>query len=426
MSEYGGAAIGGHRVVVMAPETTPGIDSAGPGQMMRRTSADFALVGSAITSDEIRPSNQVANFWLGPRSIKGQIAGDLSAGSCTMLFEGLLRSPFTAGTTLTPLPGATLTQDLGLSILAVPGQDLVAAGFRGGDIVRLNGVGGDASADNAIDFITTTAFATQLNLYNSAVVFAAGASPDIVAVVGAKCFMPATGLQKFTYTIEDQFLDRDVVERFAGCVVDGLTITASASGIATFVATLTGQTMVQAVYPLYGVPAQITTSPPLMACGGVLMLNGERIGYITSFALGIAAETNADANCASNTLDTILQGRLRVTGSLSILMISNDQMVSDMLAENTFQISLLLTDSTSPGADFISIFLPVVKLLTGNTSDSATAIVQTFTFQALEQTTDPTLDGSTIVIQDSLGPSTMAAPAGGWVFGVSGFGTGAF
>jgi hypothetical protein len=80
-------------------------------------------------------------------------------------------------------------------------------------------------------------------------------------------------------------------------------------------------------------------------------------------------------------------------------------MVADFLNENEVDLNFFLTSSPAQNADFVSLYLPRVKLMAQTRQDSQTAIRRNFNFTAMRQVNGgvgTAWDATTMVLQDSL------------------------
>ena len=97
----------------------------------------------------------------------------------------------------------------------------------------------------------------------------------------------------------------------------------------------------------------------------------------------------------------IFPGTMRLRGSISCYMAA-DGMKADFLAENEVSLGFVMTTSPAPGADFVSVFIPRVKLMASNKTDGDKAIMRSYNFVGLEALPGSYTPGDTsIVIQDS-------------------------
>lgn len=101
-------------------ETTFGTQSVAAGQLIRRVSSSLTLTKDAITSNEVRPDQQVQDMRHGSRRVGGSIQGELSYGTYDDFIAAALRSTWSSDKIASGLltPSFTIEQyypDLDLS-----------------------------------------------------------------------------------------------------------------------------------------------------------------------------------------------------------------------------------------------------------------------------------------------------------------------
>ena len=392
------------KTVAIATETTFGTQSAASGQLLRRTSSDLNLNIQDIQSQEILPSQQIRDDRQGPRQVQGTISGQLSCLTYNMMLEGLLRGTFTAGTTLGPITDGTSTID-GNGNLVLTSASLFnfSTAFKLGDMVRVTGLTSTYSTENGEDFRVIAVAPTTATLAKP-FAFTAWASGqnETVAMTGKKLITPATGQLDRSFSLEHWYSDVSKSELFTGCKVTQVSLNVPASGFVTFQASITGQNALESGTQVYASAAAATSTTGLTAVSGLISYKGVALSYITSLNLTIASQVDAPPVVGSNLTPAIFLGTLSARGSLTALM-TNDTMTADFLNETEVTLSLLMTDSPLPTANFMSVTLPRVKLISSSKTDSDRAITRSYSFMALENAGQyPLADLTTVAIQDSL------------------------
>ncbi|MGI4796926.1 MAG: phage tail tube protein [Janthinobacterium lividum] len=389
------------------PNTTPGA-----GTLLRRTTSDLNINISQLESQEILPSQQVRDSRNGARTVQGTIAGQLSCGTYSQLFQGLLRNTFQ------PVNSTPNLSDVSASFNAATGAlDLYGSGgdnftgfFRLGDIVRLTGAA--ASADNGANFRIVALSPSTMSLSPLTAQpqgFSSGAPGEVFSLPGKKLFIPATGQLDQSFSFEHFYSDIGLSELFVGCKPTQISLNFPASGFVTMQAGLTGQQMLSTVtgQPQLPSPGPVNSNTSLTAVSGRVHYNGNTIAYITAMNLQIMSSVQP-VNVVGNPLvPAIFLGNAMAKGTISMLT-ALDTLTSDFLNEAEVSLSVACTSSPLPGADFISFHLPRVKLTSSTKQDSQTSISRSFGFMALENAgvingvSVNTSDLTTVMIQDSL------------------------
>jgi hypothetical protein len=275
-------------------------------------------------------------------------------------------------------------------------------------MVRISGLIGGPAVDNAENLRIVALSDSQMTVApppGSSAIWTSGQT-DTISVVGKKLIIPnAVSNQNFqSFSVEQWYGDIGVSELFTGVCFTQASLNIPASGFCTFQASMIGQQETRGTSQVYNAPLAATTTTSLTAAGGRVSYNGIDQAIITGMNLQIAVDTQADPVVGSQIVPTIFQGMISVRGSFTCLM-ANDTISADYLAENEVTLALLLTTSPAAGADFMSIFLPRVKLSQDTRTDSPRAITRNYSFMALEQISGGqalVYDDTTVTIQDSL------------------------
>lgn len=139
------------KTVVFAPETIFGEQAPGPGQYLRRVSADMNLQVQQIDSQEILPSQQMRDSRNGPRQVQGSLSGQLSPAAYKLFMEQLLRKTFVAGVVSPSIAdsAATINGSTGAFTLSSAASNFLTLGFKKSNNVRLAGLNAGAAVNNA-------------------------------------------------------------------------------------------------------------------------------------------------------------------------------------------------------------------------------------------------------------------------------------
>lgn len=391
-------ATGVAKRVIIAEETTFGVSPVTGGQYLRRVSSDLSLNKDSYESQEIVVSQQLRDARHGVRRPGGTFSGQISPGSYTKFWEGLLRNSFAAVTpviqnfTLDPVAG-TLT---GTGFLATP--------LRKNDVVRLSGVTGpNATPLNGINlriFGITDTVITLKDLPTTGLTAGALGAGATLTVAGKKLITPSSGQLYKSYTIEHWFSDITVSELFTGCKFGQTTIGMPSTGLVTFNSQVIGQNMTPATVQQLTTPTDSTSTASLAAVNGKLTYNGADLAMITGITLQIAPAMEANPVIGSNIVPWIFQGMLRVSGSFTALFM-DETLSTIFINEQEVQLSVEMTTGSAANADFMRFSLPRVKAMSNTKSDGQMSLIQSFNFTALENVTDTSTDLTTLVIQDS-------------------------
>lgn len=394
-------ATGVAKRVIIAEETVFGTSPNTGGQYLRRVSSDLSLNKDSYESQEITPSQQLRDARHGVRRPGGTFAGQISPGSFTKFWEGLLRNTFTS---VTPL-----VQNLTLDPVAgtLTGTGFNAAGLKRQDGIRLSNVtGANASLLNGLNLrisAITDTLITVLGLPTTGLTAGTLGAGTTLTVAGKKLVTPASGQLYKSYSIEHWFSDVVVSELFLGCRFGQTTIGMPSTGLVTFNTQIIGQDMKSATAQQLVSPTDTTSTSSLAAVNGKMSYKGGDLAMITGMTLQIAPALEANPVIGSNIVPWIFMGMLRVSGSFTALFM-DQVLANDFIAEQEVSLSILMTTGSAPGADFMRFSMPRVKTMSNTKSDGQMSLIQSFNFTAMENVIDTSADLTTLVIQDSAVP----------------------
>jgi hypothetical protein len=150
----------------------------------------------------------------------------------------------------------------------------------------------------------------------------------------------------------------------------------------------------------FSTPAAAGTTGVAAAISGAVFAQGSRVALLTGMSLFIDGKMSAQPVVGSNTYPEINEGRVAITGQLSVLF--ENATFRDYFAQET-EVSLVAafaSDPSSPTSDFIAITLPRVKAGGAAKSDGERGLVMTMPFRALVGSV-ANYEATSIMIQDS-------------------------
>lgn len=356
------------------------------------------LQKSNFRSQENRGDQQIYDFRHGSRTAPINIQGELSPKTYQDLMAGVLRSSWASATSKTESDFTSMTISSGVA--TVGASTWAAQGFRVGDVVRFSNM--SVAANNSKNFQIIGLSGTAATLYPA---------PDdntsdtafTVATVGRKVIAPSSPTAAL-FLFEEYFADLDLAFLHKECRLGQMQISMPAEGIVTCGFTGLGrdtERLASGSSPFFASPTAATTTNLLTSQGGQILVAGTSYATITSMNLNINIGTNSRPAAFTEYHPEIFTGMLDVTGSLTTYFESTT-LPGYFDSETECEIAMMLTDSTSDAAEFISIFLPRVKFGGAQFGDEAqNGIPVTMPFQALLKATATGYDATTIGIQDS-------------------------
>ncbi len=391
-------ATGVAKQVAIVKEVTEGVSPVTGSKLLRRVSSDLALDKDSYQSEEILVSMQLRDARHGTRRPAGTFTGQLSPGSFNDFWEGIFRDTFANGSVVA-------TVDLVLAVsagtLTLSGGGLTAGGLRKEDVVVITGAGSPNTGINGkrlrLNSLTNTV-ATTRDLPSG---LTDGTLTGVtVTVVGKKIFMPASGQDLNSYSIEHWFSDVAQSELFVGCKFGQTSIEIPATGLVRFSTQIQAMNMLPDTSRQLTSPAAQNATSALAAVNGKMSYNNVDQAVVTGMTLNLASQLEAPAVLGSDFVPHIFQGNFAVTGSFTALF--TDQTIANTFVNETeVSVSLWMLAGAANSSDFMRLTMPRLKLMRNRKSDGTMSLVQTFNFTALENVTDTAADLTTIVLQDS-------------------------
>jgi hypothetical protein len=364
---------------------------ASTGQSLRRVTSTIDLNKAFYKSAEIRPSMQRSDGRQGVRSVSGQIQGELSVGTYQGFFESVLRQAAQAVVTtgaqtnmtaaVTVAPAGTITRLAG---------SFFTDGFVVGDLVTSSGWTTTGAANNAHLFIITALTALVMTVYPlDGVAFAAKASGDSVTTVtaGKKTWLPQTGHTRDYWTIEHNFSDVSLSERFVDCVITGFNVKMGSTGMVNVTFPVMGLDMQTGGSAYFTSPTAASSGTVVASANGILILQGLKVGVMTSIDMTVNGNYTAPGGVVGANVDPdIFPGAVDVNGTVTILF--DSATYRDMFLNETIaQLAVALTASNVANPAALAINMPTLKFTDANKDDGEKGLTLTMAFTALENTT---------------------------------------
>ena len=382
------------------------------GQLLRRVQSTVDLSKETYAANEKRTDFQIADFRHGVRRVQGQVTGELSPKTYADLFGVLLKRDFGAVSPVTSLsvtiagtgPTYTVTRGTG---------DYLTAGLKVGDVVRLSGAGLDAANANKNLMVTdlTATVATVIPLNGSALVAEGPIASTTVTVVGKKTFVPTSGHTDKSIAFEHWYSDIAQSELFLGNKVSKASLSLPPTGLATVSFDVMGQDLASVAKrgnvaentQYFTAPTAITSTGTLAAVNGLLRVGGSTIATVTGLTVDINTNYTGDPVVGANTIPQMFPGKVNVSGQFTAYF---DSVTLRDAFVNETEIDLIgvFTSDNTAAADFITCVMPRIKVGSANKDDGDGGLVQTFSFQALLNTSGGTgakTEKTTFSMQDS-------------------------
>lgn len=398
---------GVNKVIAIAKEASFGTLAVAQAQQLRRVNFVMNLNKDVYQSQEILPSQQIRDGRHGVRRVTANLNGQWSPGSFVPFFENMLRKPFAAGVTATNL---SVTPDGTAGTFTRATGSWITDGFKVGDVVRFSGFTAGAAGNNDRNFRIKDLSALVLTAYNTApenVTTATQQTSIGCAVVGKKSMVPVTGHEFMSHTIEEWMPDGATASshRGLGMTMQAARINLPATGFATVDFQMVGQDMAFTTTQAYPSATPANSANGLTAVNGRIRFNGADVAYITGAQITIAAPVDAPPVVGSDIIPAVFAGTITAQGQVNALL-KDDSLLTLFNAETEVDLHLWLTTGSTANADFCTIVMNRVKLMSNQRNDGDRSIMQMLSFQAFEHVTGAgtgtKFDASTIIMQDSL------------------------
>lgn len=379
----------------------------GTGQLLRRESSTNTLKKDTYANNEIVSHQQSTGKTHGLRSVDVALNGVLSAGSYSTVMGSVLRDTFAA---ITAISSLSLTFGGTAGAYTIGGTGLmVSGGWKIGDVIRVT-AGTLLPADILNKNLLITALSnTSIGVkpLNGSTITVSGTAIAACTITypGKKAFPPETGHTKDYWTIEDWQTDISQSEVFSDVMLGKLDIGLPATGNATIAISGAGLNRKISTTRSLTAPNAETTSSPLAAINGVLIVNGVAVTNLTGITLAIDGKVaSVGAVVGANVSPDIQRGTLEVSGSFTAFY-ENETLST--LFDNATPINLVavVTDTSAANSEFVSFSMSSIVLDGDGKDDGDKAIVRTYPFTARINTAgSATLanDKTIITIQDSL------------------------
>ena len=399
-------AQGVSKIVTFKRQSAKGtLSGASGGQNLRRTTANFNLEKETYNgADEITSTRQMITSRHGVKQVTGALSNLFSPLTYSDFLSALVRKDFAAVTTVT---GLSLTIAAGsgstYTITRASGS-WVSDNVKVGHVVRLTAGSFTAgNLNNNLLVLSMTATVLTVQTLNATSLTAEGPIASAsVAIPGKATYVPASGHTNVYYTIEEFYSDISVSQVNKDVKVGSAALALPGTGNATIDFSFIGLDQTNSSSQYFSTPTAETTTKTLAAASGILFVNGVQRSIITDLNITIdGGQTPADGTVGSNLRADVFNGKVLVTGSFTGYFEGGD---IDGFFNNETEISIMsvLTDGTENNANFVTFYLPRVKVNTADGDDGETGIMRTYNIEALYYNGSGTgVQATTIQIQDS-------------------------
>jgi len=372
------------------------------GKYYRRVTCDLNLTREQFQSAQIVSTAQTVSSRSGTDSVEGTLSDELSPGSHTDLWAGLLRGPWVAGSTSGALTNVTAAS-AGKTYTRAAGS-WITDGFRVGDVVKFSGWTAPATANN-VSFTVVALTATVLTVGEAVTSKASGDSVTLV-VSGNKLSIPLLPANRTddSFTVEQYFSDIGVSRRATGVKIGSASISVEPDSIATIEFGMLGKDILSSAVPYFVTPAAASTTDVLTGNSGALYSGGQQLAVVTAFSVEITGNQQTEKTIGNLMPDGtrpaagISLGRITASGEFSAFFL-DDSLFAKFRDETPVSLTFRFNGE---GNQVFAITLPKIKLGSATPDDKETgALVQSVSFIALlPDGSDTSITQSTVVLQE--------------------------
>lgn len=334
--------------------------AAGVGKRFRPNgSSGLKLSRATIAPNEIRADGQTSMARLGSKSVGGGYVGDLSLGTFDDLLQAALRGTWTAAVAGTQATGGLTSVTTTANAIVASAGSFITAGFRVGDIARFTNL--TDAANNNRNLRITSVSALTLGVAETLVVNAV-ADSAFNFTIAKKLVQPAVPVRR-SLTFEEYDADVDLTEQATGCRISSLKISGQPDGMCLIEFGIVGAdltALTTGTSPFYTAPT-LTTSIALTLADATIRYGGADIATLTSFEMSYDLTAKTQPVIGSLVTPDIFENPSAVSGSISGIR-SDFTNLSRFIAETELELHVLMVEPESEPKDFISLFLPRIKL----------------------------------------------------------------
>jgi hypothetical protein len=367
-------------------ETTFAVAAAGGAgaTRLRATGGGLSLARATINPNDMRADMRTSMGRYGSRNVSGSYPTDLAVGGVDALIEAALRGTFAAASavtaaTFTTLAPAVTTGNSG-TFTAAAGS-FITQGFRVGQVVRRTGSA--LAANNGRNLRVSGVTATLLTFTTSDGLPITGGAADATGSLDIqKRVIQGNPVVRRSFTFEEYGADMDETELFIGGRIATMRMSGGPDQMATVEFGIVGadeQALLPAASPYFTAPT-VPSGIGLTLADAVIRFGGVDVAVLTSADFTLDNRQAGQAVIGGGVTPDVFEGRAAITGSVSAIR-QDLGYVRKYLAETELELQLLFVEPEAEPKDYISVFIPRIKLGTPTKTLGADgALIETLPF----------------------------------------------
>lgn len=355
--------------------------TAGSGYRFRaNASSGLRLSRALIEPGEIRSDGMTSMARLGSKSVAGTLAADASVGTFDPLLEAALRGTWTAAVAITEATAGLTSITTGTNTIVAAAGSWITAGVRVGDVVRLTGH--STAANNSRNLRVTGVSALTLTVAETLVADAV-ADTAFTLTITKKLTMPTTPVRR-SFTFEEYGTSIDLTEQATGCRVSSVRFVGQADGMFILEFGIVGADIVplaSGASPYFTTPT-LTTTIALTLADATLRFGGADVAVLTAFEYMHDLRASTLPVIGGAVTPDVFENPAQGSGSISGAR-SDLTNLTRFTGETELELHVLAIEPESEPKDFISLFLPRIKLVGVDKGFGADgALIETMPFRA--------------------------------------------
>lgn len=379
------------------------------GQVLRRVNFGMALAKESYMSNEKTSHQQDQDVRHGPKSTKGSISGEISAGTYADWHDALLRRARTTVATIV-LGATTLT-------IAASGTEYTLTrsagswltdGIKKGMVIRITAgaVNANNLNKNIVVRLVTATIITGKPLNVDLTLTAEGPiATCTVTIPGKYSYAPTSAHLLSAFTIEDWHpgLSPTKSERHIGCEMNSAKVTIPETGMNTIDWDVLGVNFTKADTVYFASPTAEGSTGIAASASTMYIISDAYQSNVANLDFTMGGNLTAPFTSGSNKPVGVFSDKVIASGNMSQYW--EDSVLRDAFIDETeLGIVVVMAVSGDAAADFISYMMPRCKLMSNGKDDPNTGIKQGITFKAIRNSAGGTgiaTEQTTIAYQDS-------------------------
>ena len=370
----------------------------GTSKYLRRVSSSLQLSKQSFASNEVRTDLEISDLRHGMKSVSGSIEGELALGAWDDFIEAAMGGTWAAGATKAGTDSVTTQTN---SITRGTGS-WITDGFKIGDVVRFTGL--SDAGNNSKNLTVTNLSATVMTVAETLVVNAVGDTSWNCTVPGYKL---TTGTTQRSFTIEQNYPQIDISERYDGVRIGGMKLNVTPGGMATVgfdVMGKDGSILSSASAPYFTAPTAASVTAVASGPNGTVRFAGATSAVVTAIDISLNNSLSDAPVVGTNVTPNIFYGKRQITGNISVYL-EDQTMLNNFINESEIDLVMKLNTTSTAPEDFFSFAINRLKLSGISKSVAADGgVVASFPFQALLKTggAGTAYDQTSLLIQRSI------------------------